>query len=193
MKIERRLAAMSLRSAGEGAPPKITGYAAVFNQLSDDLGGFRERIAPGAFAAALTRSDVRALFNHDPNFVLGRVSAGTLVLREDETGLTVEITPPDSQTVRDLVLAPMARGDINQQSFGFTTRQDRWDKIAGEWQRTLLEIGELFDVSPVTFPAYPQTDAALRAAGFEIATIAPPPNGPSRDLLQRSLEIARRL
>ena len=152
--------------------PKIEGYAAVFNKDSEDM-GFIERIAPGAFKKALKTSDVRALFNHDSNIVLGRTSAGTLELKEDKTGLMMSVTPPDTQLVRDMVLTPIERGDITQQSFGFTVKSDEWKEIDGKTPiRTITEIGELFDVSPVTFPAYPDTAVALRSLDKQKDTLS---------------------
>ena len=145
----------------DGVLPKIRGHAAVFNQLSEDLGDFRERVAPGAFGESLKRDDIRALFNHDPNFPLGRNRAGTLELSEDAAGLDVVIEPPDAQFARDLMVS-IARGDISQMSFGFRTLRDDWAFDGGIAVRTLHEV-RLFDVSPVTFPAYPQTDVAVRA------------------------------
>jgi len=143
--------------------PKIEGYAAVFNKNSEDM-GFIERIAPGAFKNALKTSDVRALFNHDSNIILGRKSSGTLELKEDKKGLFMSVTPPDTQLVRDMVLSPIERGDVTQQSFGFTVQSDDWDYRDNEPSiRTITEIKELFDVSPVTFPAYPDTAVALRS------------------------------
>lgn len=148
-------------------PPVIRGYAAVFGQLSEDLGGFREQLLAGAFGDALRSSDVRALINHDSNLVLGRNKSGTLTLAEDGTGLRVEITPPDTQAARDL-LALMTRGDVSQMSFGFTVGKDdqTWTRDgAGPWIRTIKRVSALFDVSVVTYPAYPQTSAAVRALG----------------------------
>lgn len=148
----------------DGKPSLIRGHAAVFNTLSEDLGGFREQIAPGAFAEAIGKDDVRALFNHDSNFVLGRTVSRTLRLKEDARGLAIEIDAPDTQTVRDLVLAPIERGDVSQMSFGFSVRpggQDWAKDDEGRVVRTLKRV-RLFDVSPVTFPAYPATDVALR-------------------------------
>lgn len=162
--IERRaFAVREFRIDGGGdLPPKISGHAAVFDQLSEDLGGFRERIAKGAFERTLRDgADVRGLFNHDPNIILGRSTAGTLRLKEDITGLLTEIDPPDTQFARDLMIS-VRRGDITQMSFGFFTKQDKWDKVDGGWVRTLLDA-ELFDVSLVTYPAYPQTDVAVRS------------------------------
>lgn len=146
----------------EGAPPRIAGHAAVFNTLSEDLWGFREQIAPGAFAKSLGKDDIRALWNHDPNIVLGRNRSGTLSLAEDERGLAIEIVTPDTQLVRDMVLSPIERGDVSQMSFGFRTISDEWRMQDGMPLRTLLEV-DLFDVSPVTFPAYPDTDVAVRS------------------------------
>lgn len=147
----------------EDGKPKMVGHAAVFNQLSEDLGGFREQIAPGAFAEAIEKDDVRALWNHNPDHVLGRKAAGTLLLSEDSRGLAIEIIPPDTQTGRDL-LTLMERGDVNQMSFGFSVRpggQDWAKDDNGQVVRTLKRV-RLFDVSPVTFPAFPQTDIAVR-------------------------------
>lgn len=137
----------------------IAGHAAVFNKLSDDLGGFREIIAPGAFKDSLKNADVRALFNHDPNIVLGRNKAGTLAVAEDKKGLAIEINPPDTQASRDLVVS-MERGDVTEMSFGFRTIEDKWETKDGEDVRTLLKV-DLFDVSPATFAAYPQTDVGV--------------------------------
>ncbi len=144
----------------------IIGHAAVFNQLSEDLGGFREQIAPGAFAEALKSDDVRALFNHNPDFILARNMAKTLRLKEDSEGLAIEIDPPDTQVARDLIVS-MERGDISQMSFGFSLRPNgaNWgEDDEGNVVRTLTNV-RLFDVSPVTFPAYPQTDVAVRGFG----------------------------
>jgi len=163
-KEERRFLPLKLKiEKREDEPTKIVGYAAVFNSLSENLGGFREKIKPGAFRNALKISDTRALFNHDRNFVLGRQSAGTLKLKEDKTGLHIEIDPPDTSFARDLMVS-IGRGDITQQSFGFTVKKDEWKDLDGdEPLRTLTEVGELFDVSPVTFPAYPDTNVAVRS------------------------------
>lgn len=165
-KTERRtfvLNGLELRSEGEDQIKKIVGHAAVFDELSQDLGGFREKIAPGAFSETINKDDIRALWNHDPNFVLGRNKSGTLALYEDEQGLAIEITPPDTQAARDLMVS-MERGDVTQMSFGFKTIEDTWNNENGEEIRTLVKV-DIFDVSPVTYPAYTQTDVALRSLG----------------------------
>lgn len=150
----------------EGEPTKIVGYASVFDSRSELIGGsFREIIKPGAFDNVLD-DDVRALFNHDPNFILGRSSAGTLALSVDEKGLRYEITAPQTQTIRDLVLAPMARGDISQSSFHFRIARDgeRWYQDEdGVVVREISLFSRLFDVSPVTYPAYQASEAGLRS------------------------------
>lgn len=152
-----------IRSNEGNDSPKITGYAAVFNKDSEDLGGFIERIKPGAFKNSLKSSDTRALFNHDSNYPLGRVSAGTLRLKEDKNGLLMEIDPPETQYARDLMVS-IERGDVREQSFGFTVISDTWENLDKDIaMRTINEIGELFDVSPVVFPAYPDTDVAIRS------------------------------
>lgn len=149
----------------DNAPTHIIGYGAVFNSRSENLGGFREVILPEAFNDVLN-DDVRALFNHDQNFVLGRSTAGTLSLSVDEHGLKYDITAPNTQAIRDLVLAPMQRGDINQSSFAFTIARD-----GDDWQedddgvivRTIHRLKRLYDVSPVTYPAYQSASSTVRS------------------------------
>lgn len=170
---ERRFYKVELRTdEAEGGKPKMSGYAAVFEQLSSDLGGFREKIAKGAFADSVGKNDVLALFNHDPNQILGRSGSGTLKLSEDDHGLAIEIDPPDTQLGRDLSTL-MQRGDISQMSFGFYVKADHWEKVGDAWERTLLDV-DLIDVSPVTVPAYPQTEVALRALSAAIADLSKP-------------------
>ena len=137
----------------------IEGYAAVFDLWSENLGWFKEKIRPGAFTNTLKTADVRALFNHDPNYVLGRNQAGTLDLAEDDHGLHFRARPPEAQWVNDL-RSSMKRKDINQGSFGFYTVSDEWHNKDSE--RELIEV-ELFDVSVVTYPAYPQTSISARS------------------------------
>ncbi len=161
---ERRAFALAdVRIEGQqDEPTRIVGHAAVFDVLSEDLGGFREKIAPGAFAKSLG-GDIRALFNHNPDIVLGRTVAKTLRVAEDNHGLAVEIDPPETAGAVAVVEA-LRRGDVTQMSFGFRTIEHRFDRNldSGEVIRTLIEV-ELFDVSPVTFSAYPQTDVAVRS------------------------------
>jgi uncharacterized protein len=147
----------------EGSPPRVVGYAAVFDSPSEEMFGFREVIQPGAFSRSLAdNDDVVAMFNHDPNLTMARRSAGTLELQENKTGLKFRFEPPDTQPGRDLVTS-IRRGDIRANSFGFQVHEDgeEWtnDKDGGEIRQ--LTSVRLFDVSPVTFPAYPGTDGKL--------------------------------
>lgn len=161
---ERRAFAVDrlhLETRAEGEARHIVGHAAVFNTETDIGGWFREKIAPGAFARAIAQDDVRALFNHDANYVLGRNKAGTLTLSEDDKGLAIDIVPPDTSFARDLLVS-LERGDVSQMSFGFRVLKELWDDTGDTAVRTLVEV-ELFDVSPVTYPAYPTTDAAVRS------------------------------
>ena len=187
---ERRIFMGELRAiTAADQPTKIAGHAAKFDSLSEDLGGFRERIAPGAFAKTITSGDVRALWNHDANIVLGRNKAGTLRLSEDSAGLYYECDIPDTQLIRDMVVSPIQRGDVNQCSFGFSTISDKWAKVDGEWIRSLLEC-ELFDVSPVTYPAYQSTDVAVRGLHDAIKAVIPPDDW-RVGLMRRRLELSQ--
>jgi HK97 family phage prohead protease len=172
MKLERRtvnLTELRVQNKPNGADGgkivrTIEGHAAVFNQWSETLGGFfpyKERVLPGAFKDSVEKDDIRALFNHNPDYVLGRNKSGTLHLEEDEKGLKVIIYPPDTQWARDLLVS-IDRGDITQMSFGFIVESDRWGLEDGMDIRELHKV-KLFDVSPVTYPAYPQTDVGVRS------------------------------
>lgn len=150
---------------GQAGAPMIAGYAAVFNTRSDLLGGFFvELIAPGAFDDVLAQ-DTRGLFNHDPNYLLGRTTSGTLRLTVDERGLAYEIDTPDTQTIRDLVVAPIARRDMSGSSFAMRVAPggDTWHEEDGVIVRTIYKVAELRDVGPVSFPAYPDSSAAQRS------------------------------
>lgn len=150
-----------IRADSENDKPKIRGTAAVFNELSLDLGGFRERIMPGAFAKTLEEgSTKKAYWNHNSDRVLGSTKSGTLVLEERDGGLYFEIDPPEWAAEH---VESIERGDVDQMSFGFRTVKDRWAKDEdGRVIRDLVEV-QLFEVSPVATPAYPQTDAQVRS------------------------------
>jgi len=133
----------------------------VFNKPVD-LGWFIETVKPGAFSRSIQeQDDVRALWNHDANHVLGRTKANTLSLAEDSVGLLVEVDPPDTQMARDL-LTSIGRGDVTQMSFGFYARAVTIRREGELYYRDLTDC-QLFDVSPVTFPAYEDTDIAVRS------------------------------
>ena len=147
----------------EGDAPRIVGYAAVFSSRSPDLGGFVEEVAPGAFTDTIATDDITALWNHQPDHLLGRMVAGTLRLHEDRHGLFMEILPPDTVVGRDLVTL-VRRGDVRGASFGFQALSDTWTTVGGRNLRTLNRV-KLFDVSPVTNPAYLGTDVGLVEGG----------------------------
>lgn len=185
--IERRYLKMDksnveLRAMDDEAPARIRGHAAVTGIVEEIFPGYREVIQPGAFESAIERDDVRALWNHDSNYVLGRNGAGTLELREDEIGLAYSVTPPDTQLVRDMVLAPIGRKDVTGSSFGF--RVDQAVEEPDENGGVLRTIESLFlvDVSPVTFPAYPDATVALRGV------LATKTEGESGDFLRKILD-----
>jgi len=154
------------RSDGRAA---IVGYAAVYNRLSLDLGGFREEILPGAFDRILSKrgKDVVALFNHDSNIVLGRSSSGTLELSSDEKGLKYVVTPPVS---RADVLELIQRRDVRGSSFAFTVDPKNESFRTGEDGKAIRQIREvsgLYDVGPVLNPAYPSTSASVAMRSYE--------------------------
>jgi HK97 family phage prohead protease len=150
--------------AGDNGVRTLVGYAAVFNSPSEPMYGFTEQIKPGCFSRAIKEDDIRGLFNHDSNYVLGRNTAKTLRLSEDAKGLAFEIDLNAEDPDADRVAAKVKRGDVSGCSFSFRTLKDEWTYSAdgGTTLRTLIDV-ELFDVGPVTFPAYPATDVAVRS------------------------------
>jgi HK97 family phage prohead protease len=184
MEIERRDFAFEddnelvVESRADGRT-SIVGYAAVYNRLSLDLGGFREEILPGAFDKILGRQrgrqDVVALFNHDSNIVLGRTSSGTLELSSDDKGLRYVVTPPVS---RGDVLELIQRRDVRGSSFAFTVDPKNESFRTGEdgkAVRQIREVSGLYDVGPVLVPAYPATSASVAMRSYEawLASQAP--------------------
>lgn len=177
----------SLRGIEEASEGKLYGYAALFDSVSEDLGGFREVIRPGAFADSLRDyPDVRALAQHDSRMVLGRTQNGTLKLEEDSRGLRVEITPPDTSAGRDIVEL-VRRGDVDAMSFAFEVTDPRHEDVdyTGVLPLRILRQVRLYEVSLVTFPAYPETSIALRSIEDHRPRIA-------LDLLRMRLDLANR-
>ena len=175
--------------------PMMTGYAAVFDRQSEDLGGFIETIARGAFTNVLASNpDVRALVNHNKSEILGRTKSGTLRLMEDGVGLRYEIDVPNTVTARSVVSASK-RGDIDGSSFTFRVAPggDKWAfPDEGPAMRTVTEFGELLDVGPVTFPAYPDTTAASRSLETARAKECESPSGSKVGILRRRLDLRER-
>lgn len=145
----------------DGTAGAIYGYPIVYNKDSEDM-GFVERIAPGAAKKALKRSDIRALKNHDPSLIFGRQGVN-LKFSEDKKGLRYEATPINTRTYNE-VAEEVRLGLLTGQSFGFTILSDKWDGLDTDTPtRTITEIGQIFDVGPVTYPAYQDTSVALRS------------------------------
>jgi len=145
----------------EDGKTTIAGYAAVFEKLSVPIYDFREKVRAGAFAESLKKNNIRALWNHNPDFVLGSMKAGTLRLVEDAKGLKFEIDPPDTSAGRDAVIS-IQRGDVDGMSFGFRTLKQEWDeKDPKDIIRTLIVV-DLREISPTPFPAYPDTKVKVR-------------------------------
>jgi HK97 family phage prohead protease len=138
----------------------IRGYAIVFDQLSENLGGFREVIKPEAVDRTLKDGvDLRALIGHDPDKILGRMSAGTLRVEKDGRGLLVEIDPPAQH---EGIVESIKRRDVTGMSFAFRTIGDDWDFKAEPPIRSVTDM-LVREVSVVTFPAYPSTEVAMRS------------------------------
>lgn len=156
---------LEIRTNADGSRT-ISGYAVVFNSLSEDLGGFREKIAPGAFTNSLRDNpDVMCLYGHDSNQILGRVSSGSLSVKQDDTGLKFTCKLPDTSTARDLI-SLMERGDLSSMSFGFACVDDKWSDVAGQLIREVREA-LLFEISVVGQPAYAESSVSLRSLPAE--------------------------
>lgn len=140
----------------------ITGYAAKFMRLSEDLGGFREQIHPDFFTDALKRCDVRCLRNHDPDRLLGRSGNSTCRLSVDSDGLLFDNDLPNTTDGRD-TYELVRSGTMAGCSFSFTTDADSWDDSGAMSIRTLMKCRDLYDVGPVTYPAYLDTSVAARS------------------------------
>jgi HK97 family phage prohead protease len=213
--IERRVLTSKVQLRAASGKNYAEGYAAVFNSYSGDLGGFREMISPGAFTRAIReKQDVRCLLNHDPNFVLGRSKSGTLALAQDSRGLHFRCELGGQQYARDL-RESMARGDIDQCSFGFFVVQpggDDWaediDENSVRFVARRVRDLTLYDVSCVTYPAYTDTSCqvseralveARQLAGRTCCVIAPTLSAltPEQEFLdrarRRSEEVGRKI
>jgi HK97 family phage prohead protease len=162
----KKLAFVKTRGAGGGM--KFKGYAARYSSQSNDLGGFREVLAPGAFDKVLSRRskpDVVLTYNHNPDLLLARTSSGTLTLASDEKGLRFSADAPDTQLAKDLSTL-IRRGDLTGASFAFTVSPsaESWTTDErGQAIRTIREVSELYDVSIVATPAYSAASVGVRA------------------------------
>lgn len=167
-RIERRAFPTEFETRSKGEHGLIIeGYAYRFHKRSQNLGGFVEQILPGAGEEAAANDDIRALFNHDSSLILGRNTSGTLRLAEDSDGLFYEVEADMRQSyVRDLALA-MERGDVSGSSFGMKVIGDDWSLTEDDFPlRSISKMG-LFDVSPVTFPAYTSASSGVGKRAIE--------------------------
>jgi HK97 family phage prohead protease len=159
----------------------IRGHGAVYNKLSVDLGGFQELFLSGSLTDTIQKDDIRSLRDHIPSYILGRNRAKTLKLEEDEKGIYYEVTPPDTSYARDLMVS-IERRDVTGGSIIFQVdgkKNERWfvdgeevemlDAFMAMWDGKKHKIerhivkARLYDIGPVTFPAYPQTDVKVRS------------------------------
>jgi len=178
MEMERRAiswedvpeAELTVEKRGDGRAV-IRGYAIVYNRLSQDLGGFRERIMPGAFDKVLGRQrgrqDLVSYFNHDPNMLLGRESSGTLEVFSDEKGVGYSVTPP---LARADVMELVARRDVKGSSFAFTVASggESFSSDAAGPIRDVREASGLYEMGPVVSPAYVQTSAQMALRSLKL-------------------------
>ena len=169
MKQERRTftGTVIARSEGENMPKEIGGIAAVINSVTD-LGYFEEVIERGAFDNALNKEyDIRCLFNHEAELILGRTKANTCNVFVNADGNLEYTWVPDYENPTHMsVVRSIMRGDITQSSFAFTIKEQKWSestKYGSMGKRTITMIEDLYDVSPVTYPAYADTEADARS------------------------------
>lgn len=156
----RSLTDVEVRAEPEGESKKIIGYAVKWGQRSVPIWGiFEEQFERGAFAESIN-DDIYAAWNHNSSEILGRNTAGTLKLQEDEIGLRYEITPP---SWAERYVESIERGDVRGSSFIFRSEVDEWDE-SGEMTLRTVKKAKLFEVSPVTSPAYPTSEAGVRSA-----------------------------
>lgn len=175
----------------------IKGYAVVYNRLSVDLGGFRERILPGAFDGVFSRqrgrADLVSYYNHNPDILLGRESSGTLKVWTDEKGVGFEVTPPAS---RADILELVARRDVKGASFTFAIEKNGETFTTDENGRAIREVraATIYELGPVVQPAYPATSVSVAMRSYQLwlasqATPEPTPHVVSPDIVQASLRL----
>lgn len=186
---ERRSFAFEIRTdQREDGTRTVRGHGAIYDSLSEDLGGFREVIHRGAFDEAIGVSDIRALINHDPNRILARTTSGTLKVGTDGRGLTYEFEAPDTSYARDLIVS-MDRGDITQSSFAFTVAEQDWEEQEdGTYLRHIHRVERLYDVSPVTYPAYEEADVRVARRSLEVYQQEKENETPDHSLLHAAME-----
>lgn len=158
---ERRMLTAPVEVRKEGEEEYFSGMAVPFGQVTD-LHYFTEEISRDAFSEVL-KDDVRGLFNHDPDVILGRSAAGTMTLEVNEKGVfySIRYNPKDPDHVR--VMEKVKRGDVSQSSYAFSVKDEKWSMRDGKQHRTINKIERWYDVAPVTYPANPNTTVAKRS------------------------------
>lgn len=169
LEFRTRKVAIELRD-DDPAAPKLKGYAATFNNPSQDLGGFVEMLRPGCFAKTIASDDIRAFYNHCYDHLLGRTKSGTLRLWEDEIGLAFEIDLDLSIALHAFIYKAVKRGDLDGVSFGFYALRDEWSEDGKT--NTVLEA-QLIEISPVVFPAYLNGPVVEARSGDRANTVSP--------------------
>ena len=181
--IERRYTLVPVEGRARGEKRSIGGYAAVFNKLSQNMGGFVEQVAPTFFNKSRGDGwpDVMARYNHDDNMLLGTTGGGTLRLEVDGTGLLYDVTPPE---VRSDIVELVDRGDVRKSSFAFRlfTEGDEWGLTDQGYPLRTLISGQLVDVAPVNQPAYNDTSVDARAE-MALRSLAEKMSAPIEDLM----------
>lgn len=178
---ERRMISEPVELREEGEKRYFEGYAFKFGAIAD-LGSFTEEVSPGA-ADEVMNDDVRGLFNHEPNLVLGRTKSGTMRMSIDPIGLkyTIDFNPNDTDHTN--LMEKVKRGDISQSSFAFRVKDDKWETRNGKDHRIITKFKRLIDVSPVTYPAYQDATVAARS----LSKI----NNNKKDLAEMDLQIMK--
>lgn len=183
-------AALEYRAGEAGKPGKVSGYAAVWGAKSSELRWFTEEIRKGAFADSLTKRDQVALAHHDWSKPLARRSAGTLTLTEDDKGLKVEFQLPDTTDGRDME-TNLRNGNIRGFSFGMAVESEEWmwAKTAGQLDHRTVTKADLYEISPVTLPAYDATSAELDQRSLQAAKAQAKPADETRSLATLKAEV----
>jgi HK97 family phage prohead protease len=171
---ERRYVTLDNRAVTrDGDTIGFRGHAALFERrtwIGPKKWGFWEQVARGAFTKSIGESDVRFLINHNPDLVLARTSSETLRLAEDSVGLLADADLAPTSYGRDLAIS-LERGDVSQMSFAFEVVRESWETLGDDTELRTIDEARLWDVSAVTFPAYEDTDASLRAQAFDVLAV----------------------
>jgi HK97 family phage prohead protease len=158
---ERRMVTIPIEFREEGEEKYFEGTGIVFNSTTD-MGWYTEEVAPEALDEVMN-DDVRGLFNHDQNIVLGRTKSGTMALSKDSSSAKFKIKYNESDPDHVRVYQKVKRGDVSGCSFAFNVKDDEWSTRNGKDHRRILRLKEWYDIGPVTYPAYESTTVAARS------------------------------